>query len=348
MHFYKRHLPFFFLVICDIVNIYSVFERSFFYRTSSFYGEPRFEKKFLIGLEAQVSGGDTNISYNNCDKLIPFAYSFGLNNLSKKSERLLYNKGSFNILEFDLNYFQNFNYGLFYHFHIPIAKIDSSIYYQKSILNYKEHGLSDSTLFLGWTTNYEQIEYLDYIDFSFQAGILFPSGKKRTKNLLSIPLGYNGHWGIPICIDLSFGLYDWLTLGTHFDSVSFLKHTEKLIIKNDYIYLFEPKQVDPGFVFRTGGYIKADHFMKGLSLLIGIDQEQQSSSNLNSYIEQYNIWLKPWNRTQIHLLVEYDLASPKNNGPRIGICYDKNLRGKNIFGTNTLDSYIGLDFELNF
>ena len=75
--------------------------------------------------------------------------------------------------------------------------------YHLQLCKTRDAGLSDSTLFVGWTHSYENTECLDFVDFTAKTGVLFPTGKKRNEHrVFDIPYGYNGHWAIPLSGDI--------------------------------------------------------------------------------------------------------------------------------------------------
>lgn len=312
-------------------DLLATFNRSLFYRVSSFYGEPRLQKDYLTTLEAELSGGKSCIYQN---------------------------KYKFEIFQADFNYYQNINHGLFFHFHLPIEtiqiyprkfKFGPTLKIKSENTELSKRGLSDSTLFIGFTRNYEDTEYLDYIDFDIKTGILFPTGKV-IKNLScnNIPYGYNGHWSIPFQFDISTGAYEWLTVGAHFDGVGFFAKKNNFKLKNEKICL----KTKPGPVIRVGSYFKADHFIIGLSMLMGITFEHQSKTHFyknNIHNIDLNniknfIYFRDWNRTILHFQLEYDNCnSSKDRAIRVGLVYNYQIHGKNVFKTNMTAGYIGLD-----
>ena len=49
--------------------------------------------------------------------------------------------------------------------------------------------------------------------------------------IFSLPLGYDGHYGFPISTDIGFGLYEWLTIGGHFDALLLAKNDQTVRVK---------------------------------------------------------------------------------------------------------------------
>lgn len=299
------------------------------------------------------------------------------------------------VFEMDINFYQNFNCGFFAHFHLPVVLVqiypsgyvancccqhEASKHYRpvwensftplcqflkcfNIDLSYRhETGLSDSTLFLGWTKNYGDTERLDFIDYILKTGILFPTGRKKNiHELFDIPFGYNGHWGIPWSGDISLGYFDWFTIGLHADGVFFFPRTQCIRFKapcqapTGLIRLQEGQaEVHAGPVWRLGTYLKADHFFNGLSLMLAFSYEQKNANHIENYQSPYLSYdfinndeqLKKWDRSMIHLLAEYDFMTEYLwAAPRIGIFYDKQLTGKRVWEINTVGGYLGIDLN---
>lgn len=387
------------------------FDRSFFYRSSSFWGEPRFEKPCLSTYELQVTTGKTCIANDECGKktnIFRINKPFFINKKKKKKlkklkcltfpcdskENLI--KGLFELVEVNFNYFQNLHKGIFWHFHVPAVSItitpiipepeieipnfiDSvnlpaelnklksfDVIDPRELSNCrpteKIRGFSDSTLFLGWTTNYEDTTYLDYIDCTLKLGVLFPTGKRGSKtDIFDIPLGYNGFWGIAWYLDIAWGLFEWLTWGIHNDGVGFIDKSICLSVKknNKFDSLSLQKIVadlHSGTVWRVGGFLKADHLWWGLSLIMAITYEQKNHDKIIASTNQKNLFFNcndiqfnRWTRLIYQIVAEYDFAKNANLcNPRIALIYNHQISGKNVLRTNILGGYIGLEMAWNF
>lgn len=365
------------------------FDRSYFYRASSYWDEPRFEKEFLTTVNAQIAGGTAHYSRNKCYKKRSIFDLYGPNliNLDNLKNKKFSFKGVFDIFEFDLNFYQNFKKKIFLHLHLPALAVqlfpekikfyDSNNCinnkfklvkllkkYNLSLKDVKERGFADTSLFLGYSLNYEDTDYLDYIDFAIEIGALFPTSKRKNENLIfSIPLGYNGHYGVTWIAEIAFGAYDWLTFGLHSDGVGFFNTTEFVSIREDkesstgIIRLERAKaKVKTGPVYRTGAYIKADHVCWGLSLFLGFSFEQKNrtflypiNNNFNKNIANNADYLKKWNRWNLNILIDYDFAKYNQLlNPFISILYDYSITGKRIFNTSMIGGYLGINIDWVF
>jgi hypothetical protein len=305
--------------------------------------------------------------------------------------------GHFSIQEANLFFIQNFYNGVFLWAHIPIRQlqlcninfkdqspIDSEFpnintpqwqmvlnlfdqimaRYNMSLAGFNKKGIGDTTVMLGWANNYEETDECDYVDFDASVGVLFPTGKQKNENrAFDMPLGYNGHFAIPISFNLSFGAYDWLTVGGHADALFFLKSCRSIRMnttceQSGFIKLACGRaQINPGNIWNASVYAKADHFAKGLSLLTGYTFSAQQRTTIypfdttlfNSTIASSNSMYGCWNMSTVHFIAEYDFTCPENMfGPRIGVFYNWNVAGQRVFATSVGGGYLGLDIAWCF
>ncbi len=272
------------------------FQPNHFYRAAYLPKEPRFEKARLNTLEVLFAEGKTSTAFNECADQVSIFSLF-----SCDKQKCL--KGTFELFETWITFTQNFNTGLFFEYTIPVTqfflkpfstcKKESEYLYLYNCCKIsnacelfsfprKQTALSDCITLLGWTTNYEECEELDFIDATFKTGVIWPTGTCiQTDGCLSIPNGY-GHWGFPLSGDLSFGALDWFTLGFHLDALLFLGsqgHTQKA--KNCYNYIYRK----PGTITTFSTYGKADHFILNLSLALGYTYSHKSSDTLAGFIK---------------------------------------------------------------
>lgn len=235
-------------------------------------------------------------------------------------------------------------------------------------------GAGDLSLLAGWTINYENTEILDFIDMSFRIGALFPTGKKANVDcVFDLPTGYNGHYGVPISFDLALGAFDCFTLGFHFDALPFINKVQCLRVKTDasqegLLKLFKVQaDVHQGLVWGATGYLTADHFVCGLSMLLGFTIAKKLPSNfrtglclcdgsiVNPPLNQsaFCIDCDPiygsWTMETFHVLFEYDFGHwyPRYT-PRIGLFYNSAVGGKKIFDTGMLGGSFGIDIGWYF
>lgn len=379
--FYKTTI--FFLILINI-PIYPLFDRSLFFRVSSFWGEPRLERNFLGTVDFQLSGGSTRCGHNGCGEKTNILNIYGPDFLTicdqEDPARVLFG-GKFSLFEFNFNLYQNLKRGFFVHVHTPVfaTKLEpESVEVQtcqnsscsnpvavlqntlarNGICSRTAHnrGFGDTTLFLGWTINYEGTTYLDYVDFTIRTGVLFPTGKRRDgSSLFEIPYGYDGHWGLPWAVDLSVGAYNWLTFGVHGDGVYLFNRTRCVNFnstncKTGFIkFGMEELRVKSGAVNRAGFYTKADHVVAGFSVLTAFTYEQKNSDRICNNSVAIDEQFKKWSRWIFQILFEWDVTHcDEKLGTRIGLSYNKQITGKRVFDTDITMGYLGLDITYVF
>ncbi len=123
------------LCLLSIAPTYG-FNRSFFYRTSAFWDEPRFVKPWLSTQDIQLLGGSNHRGRNGTGKRSNLTSIYGsenivaLNNASpgmplelpSNPERICF-KAVADVFEADFNWYQNFTCGFFTQFHFPMVII---------------------------------------------------------------------------------------------------------------------------------------------------------------------------------------------------------------------------------
>lgn len=337
--------------MCVIVRVIvsftttQAFNNSYFYRASSFWDEPRFERSQLTSLALELTGGSTCISRDKCGKKVPL-----LTILDAKKQLC---NGVVDVFEIDCHYTQNFSSGIFTEISVPftVVQVRSSFntscndcppkhhHTQNSACECRRTQLIDSTALIGWTCNNENTTVLDFIDTTIKAGALLPTSKQScSDNPLVIPLGYNNNWGLVGSATVSAGMYDWLTAGAHIDGIVFPKTTRST-----------GKSL--GNVWRVGAYAKADHLYKGLSFALALTYEQQNKlpHQHSAHCHLPEPLIKGWSRSLIHLFIEYDFIRYECLGyPTFMLIYNRHLTGKRVFQTNTLGSSLACSINWCF
>ena len=323
-------------------------------------------------------------------------YDLLLNNLAQLPNRpnfaTISIDGKFNIIESNLSFAQNLAHGLFLFFYLPVRRLkitdigitdlspDDQTFPNKHtpewqavwqtlnplLTNYGINscptistGVGDLTSWLGWTHNYQDTTTIDFVDVTVMAGFLAPTGKERNENkLFSLPTGYNGHWGFPLCAMLSVGWYEWVTVGGYLNTLFFTNknHTMRLktdIAQNGIIKLAcGDVSVHKGPLINTGVYFKADHFGHGFSFTTAYSFASQQKDHLtpknpalfDRSIINSDQTLAGWNMHTFNFSLEYDFSREgKNVGNRIGLFYNLQIAGTRTFNTNVTGGTYGID-----
>ncbi|MGC2310728.1 MAG: hypothetical protein WA432_03855 [Candidatus Babeliaceae bacterium] len=301
--------------------------------------------------------------------------------------------GMFDLFEMFIDFYQNIINGFFIHFQVPVRvmAIENIAYddfspvigisnkntptWQLFLANFKNilhqfkvsdqpvhiSATGDSTLLLGWAQNYENTEYLDFIDTTIELGCLFPTGHKKNPHLLfDIASGYDGHWGM--CVDWrgAIGLYDWLTLGAFMNGLFFFNRTKTKLVTTAGTSIIKLAQIcvreKKGTLWLPGLYIKADHFVDGLSVLLGYSYAKKDHDYLvscdslfpNNLInnDQSLIGFK---LHTLHGILSYDFSKDyRPYGPRIALFLNIPLHGKRVFDILMGGATLGFDCAWDF
>jgi hypothetical protein len=319
----------------------------------------------------------------NCSIAHPFA-AFSIN-------------GEFNIIESNISVIQNAILGFFGQLYLPVRRItvDDICFkdispadeespnnttpiwvafknnfeailarYHLSAAPVRETGVGDLSILIGWTNNYQETEFLDFVDTTIKFGVLAPTGKKRNEDqIFSIPLGYNGHIGVPLSADVAIGLYDWLTIAGHIDGIFFASTKRNIRLKtspsqNGIIKLAKGEAtISKGAVWTFGLSLKADHIYRGFSLLAGYSYAAQRSDTVapcDTFLfspssANCDSTLQGWNMQTIHLMGEYDFTKDDSRvGGRVAGFYNVIVNGKRIFNTNMVVGNVGIDINWKF
>jgi hypothetical protein len=296
--------------------------------------------------------------------------------------------GIFRLVETHVQLIQNFDHGYFFRISIPIRSMqifginyidespatgfpnrhDTS---WKIIFNHlpemaQAQGLcfsswsqmaaGDIAFMFGWGINYQNTRKLDYVDFDIQIGVLTPSGALADpRYVFSLPTGNNGHIGLPFQLDLSVGVFQWLTFGFHGHFLYLFPGHEPLRADCDQGAWVSFKkvcaEVHPRLRGAISGYIKADHCYGGLSFLFGyqFNAAQRAyvwadTKGLLTPIHSSQPWLQQWHMHTFHFWSEYDFATRRCPSlPRIAIFYNHIISGKRIFNTNMIGGQWGVE-----
>lgn len=300
--------------------------------------------------------------------------------------------GQFKIVELDLQFFQNFSNGFFFEIYLPVRKLEikdiscqdlspgcapcpnvgnstwqAFLNQYNSILNQycvsvdciNNVGVGDTSFIFGWAENFEETEHLDFIDVMMQAGVLAPTGRRANiDSAFDLPLGYNGHIGFPLNMSVALGMYEWFTIGGHLMAMPFKSACQEVRMKtsttqNGFIKLAKGRaNTRPGAVWQIGTYLKADHFMRGISFLVGYSYSKQLPGSVcpvdtdifNPGIVCCDSQWAGWKMHTIHILSEWDFLKECGFfGPRLAFFGNIVVGGKRIFDTSIGGGMVGID-----
>lgn len=365
-----------------------MFDNPHFFRANHFFCEPRFEKKGLSSLDIMASRGATKTARNATGHKVNLLSIYGPESIPGLDQSVTVPcasrfsfSGKLAVADVIILATQNIVHGFFVQMHVPFRKVEirkirfSSCNQHMSaelsnslntfltqhdlkITPVNNTGLGDVSAYLGWTRNYQNTERIDFIDATLKLGIIAPTGIQRNESLIfDIPTGYNGHIGASMSADFSIGAYEWLTVGGHLRGIVLAAAQKCVRMKTDpcstgFIKLACGKaDVKPGSLYEGGVYIKADHIIRGLSLLFGYSRVGQGHDSLKpcgsdvpESVVMSDPMLQPWNMQTVHYLVEYDFTKEQRFiCPRISLYCDQQMGGQRTFDADMTGVGFGLE-----
>jgi hypothetical protein len=363
-----------------IPTTYSMQDNCHFYHASNVFYEPRFDRDWLRTFEVSFGGGSTESGRNACGAKVPLLDTWGLNTtLCDHSLETISLAGTFKIAEANFLYIQNLIKGFSLQAHIPVRSLHITHISSKNLSaiippqhvpspscrlpldcnnlgdNTATTGFGDLTLRIAYSLSYQKTKKLDFIDVTLQTGILIPTSPATDYyKPFTIPLGYNGHWGLPLSLDVACGAYEWLTLAAHGGLILFADTTKKTNANTPNQCSMVHAHQKP--LWNLGVLVKADHVMRGLSCTIGYSYAQQSDTRVGT---SHSLYYEPiiinnptrsgFSLHTLHLALEFDCMREEYwIGPRIAVLYNNVLGGTNIFATSMVYGQIGIDIVWDF
>jgi hypothetical protein len=347
----KKHL---FLIFLSIFFQFSPVYGSYsFLKPLGWVQEPRLERPFLGSIDCVGEYIKATQSYNDTGKQVPLMEIYNIPDTPNISH-----EGIFRGTTVSCRLTQNFDKGFFVSgsfiylwFSLQAASPFILAKTQRSV------GIGDIIATLGWTYSYQETEELDFIDLTFQAGGLIPTAQRSATQLFSLPLGNSGHPGFIINGVAGWGAFEWLTIGCGMTALFSGAKAQSIIIKehNSDILLKNSAIAHPGTFLAIESFVKADHFIRGLSFGVGYSYCKQSKTRYTksqALAQSIIISTDPSSRKSfqhaLHLYTEYDFT--KNGwtfGPRIGLTYNFVVGGKNCFKTAFIQGTWGLDIAMD-
>lgn len=303
------------LLFCTISCTLEGFDTLHFFRPSPLFQEPRFEQQGLVSLGLDIAHGTASCATNGCGDKESLSFVVG------KSAPTI-----FHTTEIVLHDTHNITDALFFDLQLPIRHLRFATHTADAISCCGRTGSGDLGIALGATINYEETEYLDYIDGTVRLGVTVPTSKRAGALLCQLPLGYNGHTGIFLACDGSLGLYDWITAGAH----------AKVIV------LMPAHHTSPAPLVGLGLFLKADHLIFGLS---GTCAYQYSAGPSQAAAMQY----ASFHEQSINVTLSYDFATRTHpHAPEVGFTWAKTVGGKHVFLTTLKGGMMNLFFRWGF
>lgn len=100
---------------------------------------------------------------------------------------------------------------------------------------WKESGVGDVAVMLGWRKDFKQLKnYLKNVRINARVGVSIPTGKKKDDDqVLSLPLGLDGAWGVPASLGLDLDFIYHLRAGVELSFLGTFDTTRIYRMKTD-------------------------------------------------------------------------------------------------------------------
>jgi hypothetical protein len=247
-----------------------------------------------------------------------------------------------------------------------LADVDSflNLYENLDAGEASSKGVGDIMVAGGWTSNNDDIDNLDFLDTTIKVGVSIPTAKKRNQDkVFELALGHEGHVGLATSFDLGVGFYEWMTLGAHVGGLFFFDKTINMRMQTSALQAGWLKlkkgnaKVDMGNIWDAGGYLKADHIFKGVSLMFGYNYVHKGNDVLTPenttlfpvLAANADNMLKGYTQHAVTVTLEYDMAEEGRRwNPHFSVFYTRPVKGKYIFITDVGGGTAGVNVAWDY
>lgn len=220
----------------------------------------------------------------------------------------------------------------------------------------------------GYTKNYQCFEHIDFVDVTFQGGLLVNEQNLNVEHSTEFPVFlpplYPRHnLGVPLQANIEIGLYEWLNIGGTALVIPFISSDKKIRLNstptNNVLFAQEKTltHLDQQPFIYFNGYFQAEELIPKVSFLLAVtfakqfkttftpdDKEKYPVDIVNTYT--FN---QEWQRTCIHFEIEFDAARKDHHtNPRIKFIYIHPVHATSTYKSNAFAPEIGIDICYNF
>jgi hypothetical protein len=229
---------------------------------------------------------------------------------------------------------------------------------------YKQSGVGDIAVMLGWQKDFAQQtkRYLKNVRVNAGVGVSIPTGKQKDEDQsLSMPLGNDGAWGIPVYIGLDLDFFWRLQAGVELNFLGLFDTTGTYRMKTsthqtDFLIMNKAKATrsqGPTWHFSLFGRAKKI-FAKGLSAMVKYDFVKHDEDRLSpkSYDFDEEIvntaqTLKEWATHSFTFRAAYAPLGTDTKykvKPQVSLFYKLPITGKRSIECSTIGGQIAFSF----
>lgn len=229
----------------------------------------------------------------------------------------------------------------------------------------KQTDVGDLVVQIGYSFVREQCKPLNRFGFTIKGGMSFPTAESRdVSKAFAMPAGYNGHIGFPFQADMNLGIFKWLDLEMHCAMQVFLSNTKQFRMKthssqSGFIKFAKGlAKLEMGRVYELGAALQTAKFMRtNFSFRLGYNYETQKDSLLvpldmttfSTAIVNTDSRFAKWNKHTMHLELQYQPErDTQKYRPHISFFYNRIVKGKRVFRTNSFGGTVGCQIVYHF
>ena len=191
-------------------------------------------------------------------------------------------------------------------------------------------GLGDPTVILRWNLNQKFTEStISDVNAHLYFGFSIPASKQKDEDkIFSLPLGNDGHWGIPFGGNFELAFISPIKMGLALDLLWLVAESRPRRVKTDLsqtsLLLLNKTMVrrKPGLTWRANWAIEGDHLWRGLSLRGGYELTMHHNDVLEINTEGYSAAIansigtvQSWYVTALTAAIRYDLSTEFAGAP---------------------------------
>jgi hypothetical protein len=223
-------------------------------------------------------------------------------------------------------------------------------------------GVGDPTLILRWNWAAHLAEtQIRQLTTALYIGGVGPLGKMRDEDkVFSLPLGNNGHWGVPAGGSLELEFNQPIKVGVGFDILWQAPQSRLQRVKTDMrqttLLLLDKAfaKLTPGLSWRTHWFVEGHNLWRGLSvrgmyecMVHHDDKLTTPDSNFSDDIINSAENLKAWNVHQLSGHISYNFKYEFGNAPvepHIQLYYKLPVSGRRMVNSNTIGFKVDVRF----
>lgn len=238
-------------------------------------------------------------------------------------------------------------------------------YYGLKAGDVKDTTIGDIQMLTVATFHYEGSEVKHNACLSVATGFTIPTSRqKKIDEVFYVPMGNNGHVGLPIMARAKIELHKNMSLKACLGNETFLKRDTVRRIKThkDQSNLFLLQQagvrVKPGYKFDAGVGMCFHNDTKDRIFSVMYRYERQGKTTLKTLdpilydneIINTDGTLQKWHRHNLMLKASYtpSCCDSESYIPHMGVYFKTTVGGKRVFNTFLAGGCVGLDFSWNF